>query len=1129
MNDREYVKLNTSIQTGSNAASIRTDEDGNKEATIELRLPDSLFTQSNGAKKVDSVRLQTSKFRLSLSETPIAQTTLDEDLSKQKSMLVSTCQLETYPYYLKADRTLGPPTTGDRTLAFPEYKSHTVTFTLLANLENGGTGISNFSPICKRTCEISNIKSLASDYFYPVFCRLLEFLNLKPLFNLVAKSNHEALNPENGKLFLKNIGTLQQMLQDGLENSVVYNSATRNLSITAYLSQNHISRYSDNGIIYFRTGIHTFELWLKGNLEPTCEDSISNTLEYAFKPSVNLSEQSLDISYDLCPFSTCSPMIWNPRYTYVNETPPQIESDPDLLLAYDQQPLPKRICRYGVTDNNSAGYNFSLQFKDNKPFNIIGNKATRDEFSFLPWVKADFISACPNTEISSEYIFSVNANPEPSEHFFWTTYKSRNNDICTNMDKYALTSMVERDGIEHYGFYLYFSYKKKMFADVTPSLRSYAHICNFYNMYITDLELNKVDIHASLTLSTASSYRQQYAFIQPVEVSEYSVSNRYYAPRSESNAYHYEYHESSTLAGELRLDTMFAEYFVGKEAMFIVENGVVFCQSLTPVGEWSSTTGVQLQYPFLRNFTSYFGITEVETLYETDDSISCRALLYTGNVSFIYVSRPITAEQVSLFLGNMDRIELRSYTTIDSMVNLSEVPVMDYSFMPNIELEDGKYFYILDGTTSTVDISSPDPLVDAKYISSTVTRTTYNQTIEQYQDFSPGPVPPDYTVGSSTFGRRWTIGGVELPEEVLEWHPELRGKAMFILRTIKHQVDGEWVPVDTNAYAIFCGQPTSGDSDFYDMQETTTIGQPSSLPSAWTEVSTDTQTSTIAADNLPEDSNIDTAYAIYHREMTSTSTERDVRKIRIYTTKYEPIHPANPPQWIYSDVVGPLVVPQFNEAVSDYNYYPAMPPEGFANTPHPSTGEVYNYQWWNLVHYYDNGTETRGAVITHEEILRAHYTTEYRYDNVVSHYTYRVDPNANTVVSYRWNNLPIVIISPIQSIVLTMQGITINNEYQPVNMTDPTGSSLVSTIPVVENFYSLASSLRDLHDELVVTKESIEDTATYTLTTTSGQERTLILSAKYITKDGSVHQLYIPPNGVFTVQLTFAVSYYYSS
>ena len=83
-------------------------------------------------------------------------------------------------------------------------------------------------------------------------------------------------------------------------------------------------------------------------------------------------------------------------------------------------------------------------------------------------------------------------------------------------------------------------------------------------------------------------------------------------------------------------------------------------------------------------------------------------------------------------------------------------------------------------------------------------------------------------------------------------------------------------------------------------------------------------------------------------------------------------------------------------------------------------------------------------------------------------------------------------------------------------------------VPVadVQTLFVPVEGIVVLHDELVVVKEQFDTTATYTLSNTSGQERTLRISAKYITKSGMLEQIYIPPNGVFSLQLTFGISYY---
>ena len=148
--------------------------------------------------------------------------------------------------------------------------------------------------------------------------------------------------------------------------------------------------------------------------------------------------------------------------------------------------------------------------------------------------------------------------------------------------------------------------------------------------------------------------------------------------------------------------------------------------------------------------------------------------------------------------------------------------------------------------------------------------------------------------------------------------------------------------------------------------------------------------------------------------------------------------------------------------------------------------------------------------ITSETLYVSGLTTEY---------------NGNVQLTYTWSDLPTVIMSPIQSFVLTLRGMQCTQEIYPVNISNR-NASLTSVIPIIENYNSTASTLRDLHDELVVARDDFSDAAVYKLSLNSGQERTITLAACYITKDGMLHQMYIPKNGVFTLQLTFGLSYY---
>lgn len=214
-------------------------------------------------------------------------------------------------------------------------------------------------------------------------------------------------------------------------------------------------------------------------------------------------------------------------------------------------------------------------------------------------------------------------------------------------------------------------------------------------------------------------------------------------------------------------------------------------------------------------------------------------------------------------------------------------------------------------------------------------------------------------------------------------------------------------------------------------------------------------------------------------------------------------------------VVGPVM----NETYSDMDYY--YPPDSAESYP---GGASVTYTW-NLP---PEGTFNYCIYYAHSQ-----YVDDTRTKKVTSTTTTVAEQQAASTVgnirmTYTWDNLPIVVMSPISSIVLSLGGIYLTSEIQPINPNLPSGSSLTQTIPIVENYYSLASTLRDLHDELVISRQNFDDNAKYGLEKSAGTERLITLGAKYITKDGRMHQLYIPPNGVFAVQLTFRVTFFTS-
>ena len=197
-------------------------------------------------------------------------------------------------------------------------------------------------------------------------------------------------------------------------------------------------------------------------------------------------------------------------------------------------------------------------------------------------------------------------------------------------------------------------------------------------------------------------------------------------------------------------------------------------------------------------------------------------------------------------------------------------------------------------------------------------------------------------------------------------------------------------------------------------------------------------------------------------------------------------------------------------------------------TEAPPDYDFTTYNYWRLRYKVAaTGSQTLSYI-------RLNSTTTTRYFVVNKRFFYQhgtvrdvseIADVGNVRLSFSWNNLPTVVMSPISSIVLTLDGINLNCEIQPVNINLPAGSSLTQSIPVVENYYSLATTLRDLHDELVITRPDFDGNTKYTLDKQAGRERTVKISAKYLTKDGKLYQLFIPKNGVFSVQFTFRITY----
>ena len=409
MNDREYVKLNTSINTATNSEHLLRNEEGQIEATIELSLPANLFDSDSHTRKIEKVEMQTSKMRLSLENTPIAQMPLDTEVSSDTTK-ATTCKLDVYPFCLLDDNAIKPnPVTESSLVPFPEYKKHKVTLDIYLQQAYLVDPIQIDSITFTANSDADGFPT-ASRY-YDVFSKAKLLSDMNHMMNMCAQSNHEPYQIDGDSLMIVNIGTLEQMLQDALESAITYALTEATSTVSVFLVNSMIADLHPD--VLARRDLPTiyleefsvrayYQRWELTSSLASCK------LKNACKPSVKISEQSITISYDTAAFDQCIPIIWNTPYVETWDTPEQLTLD-TLRKSVWSLPPPKRLYKYGASVADSDPHTYDYTVLDDltcAAMNIIANKTMRDTFSYLPWIEVDtsriteFSSTQPMFEVS---------------------------------------------------------------------------------------------------------------------------------------------------------------------------------------------------------------------------------------------------------------------------------------------------------------------------------------------------------------------------------------------------------------------------------------------------------------------------------------------------------------------------------------------------------------------------------------------------------------------------------------------------------------------------------------------------------------------------------------------------------
>lgn len=113
----------------------------------------------------------------------------------------------------------------------------------------------------------------------------------------------------------------------------------------------------------------------------------------------------------------------------------------------------------------------------------------------------------------------------------------------------------------------------------------------------------------------------------------------------------------------------------------------------------------------------------------------------------------------------------------------------------------------------------------------------------------------------------------------------------------------------------------------------------------------------------------------------------------------------------------------------------------------------------------------------------------------------------------------------VTSIILTMNGAAFNPQVYPVNFSPETvQAAQVQTIPIIDVFYPLWSTPTDLSTNMIVVRDAFNNAAPIKINPSLLKERSIKFKLYYITKDGRMHEMYIPRGSPFTFQLCFELT-----
>lgn len=128
----------------------------------------------------------------------------------------------------------------------------------------------------------------------------------------------------------------------------------------------------------------------------------------------------------------------------------------------------------------------------------------------------------------------------------------------------------------------------------------------------------------------------------------------------------------------------------------------------------------------------------------------------------------------------------------------------------------------------------------------------------------------------------------------------------------------------------------------------------------------------------------------------------------------------------------------------------------------------------------------------------------------------------NLSVKYHFPESDVISMVNISSLILVMNGASFNQQVFPVNFSDTTSrQAQISQIPIIEVYYPFLTHPSDHTSTLYISKESFSDAAPININPSLLKERVLSFKLFYITMNGEMKEILLPPFSTFTFQLAF--------